>query len=135
MTGVPVARTYLPLTAADVAVLAETREVPAGAIVGIAVAPGTDEAGEYAAWLAAAALARSRGAAAALRVIASTDLDLALLAPAPGAAPTPVRIEGSLALRRFVAFHVDETVGGAESDLLWYDVTELAELLALLRTP
>jgi hypothetical protein len=164
VTPVPIARTYLPLTPADVAGLVAARELPAGARVGIAVAPGTDEAGEYAAWLAAAALARSEasqgdqspgqpsaafavggagsdavdrdavGAEGHLRVIASADLDVAVLSPAPGSAPTAVRIEGIVPLRRLVAFHVDEHVGGADADLLWYDVTELDALRALVLT-
>jgi hypothetical protein len=36
-------------------------------------------------------------------------------------------------LRRVVAFHVDENAGDeGTSDLLWYDATELDEVLRLL---
>jgi len=38
--------------------------------------------------------------------------------------------------RRIVSFHVDEEPGSTEpTDLLWYDVTELADVQALVDLP
>lgn len=128
-----VARTYLPLTPAEVRHLAEHRHTPTGELVGVAVAPGADEDVEYAAWLAAVTLAESAVVdAPARRVVAAADLDLGVLSPAPGPEPTAVRVTGPIDLRRIVAFHVDEEIGGGAEDLLWYDVTELPAVAALL---
>ena len=144
----PVARTYLPLSPTDLQALADDRELAAGA-VGVAVGPGAGEEAEYAAWLAAAELAADRvartedsaiGSASAggssevvmRRVIASADLDVAGLVPPVSAAPTAITVSGAVPLKRIVSFHVDERVGSGVEDLLWFDVSELDEVLALV---
>ena len=142
----PVARTYLPLSPTDLQALADDRELAAGA-VGVAVGPGGGEEAEYAAWLAAAELAGDRVAGAMAggslaggdgqtgrdrRVIASADVDLARLEPAVGVQPSAVTVSGSVPLKRIVSFHVDESVGSGIEDLLWFDVSELDEVLALV---
>ncbi len=140
-------RIYLPLTAADVQTLAGSGEVvPSGAY---AVTPALrsdlpaadEEEREFVAMsdavAAAGALRRSadRGAGAARRVVAAADLESAvvIVSPArPGQARSLVRLQGPVPLRRIVSFHLDEHPDG-DGDLLWYDVTELAEVSSLLR--
>ena len=42
----------------------------------------------------------------------------------------------ALERRRIVSFHIDEEAGDTEpTDLLWYDVTELADVRDLVDTP
>ena len=77
-------------------------------------------------------------------------------APPPGAASSPLptstppssctrpqptcrrgsRSSAPIERRRIVSFHVDEEPGATEpTDLLWYDVTELADVRALVDQP
>jgi hypothetical protein len=90
---------------------------------------------EHLAWLAATEEAAGRSAPRVLRrVVASADVDTATVLH-PGEPDTASRVELSapVDLRRVVSFHVDEEPGATgPTDLLWYDVTELAEVRALV---
>ncbi len=133
-------RVYLPLTADQVQDLhgAGRTAAPAGFTVTEALRralPQDDDEGlEYAALLAAAAAAgRARGSAVTRRVIAAADLPehtvqvpQATDRPDP-AGPAAVSVTAAVALRQVVSFHVDEHAGGTDdTDLMWWDVTELA---------
>ena len=142
-------RIYLPLTAADVQTLVRSGEVvPSGAY---AVTPalrsqlpsGHEEECEHLAMTdataAAGALRDARAGDArpdggGRRVVAAADVDAAAVVVTPARPGTPrsaVALQGPVALRRIVSFHLDEGPGG-EEDLLWYDVTELDEVSRLL---
>ena len=71
------------------------------------------------------------------RVIGSADVDAATVVhPSRPDVASRVEISAPLARRRFVSFHVDEEPGATDvADLLWYDVTELAAVRALLDQP
>lgn len=142
----PLTRVYLPLTPADLTALAEGRAlgpVPrhAHAVTPALGKPGlvTDEEElEHAAWVAATeeALAAS-GEAPGRRVIAAADVDAAVVVhPTSPDVPSRVEVSAPVERRRIVSFHVDEERGGTEpTDLLWYDVTELADVRALVDQP
>ena len=50
--------------------------------------------------------------------------------------PSRVEVAAPVERRRIVSFHVDEVAGSTEpTDLLWYDVTELADVRALVDQP
>lgn len=114
-----------------------------------------EEEREYAAWSAAADDAGSRAAQGRRRVIASADVDAAIVrrladgesddsepasstsasgSASGGAAPalTAVEVDGAVALPRIASFHIDEEPGGEIADLLWYDVTELDDVITLV---
>ena len=96
---------------------------------------GLEEEWEYAALTEAAeAAAVLQGTTVAKRVVAAADVD-------PGTVTSDgtrdslaaVTVSSAVSLRQVVSFHVDEEAGdqGME-DLLWYDATELDEVLRLL---
>ena len=135
----PLTRVYLPLTPADLTGLAQERPLgpaprPAHAVTPALGKPGlvTDEEElEHAAWVAATEEAGRR------RVVAAADVDAAVVG-FPTAADVPSRVEltAPVERRRIVSFHIDEEPGSSEpTDLLWYDVTELAAVRALLDQP
>jgi hypothetical protein len=68
------------------------------------------------------------------RVIGSADVDAATVVhPTAPDVPSRVELSAPLERRRFVSFHVDEEPGSNDAaDLLWYDVTELADVRALV---
>ena len=72
------------------------------------------------------------------RIVAAADVTPDLVGPAaPGgpAVESAVSILGSVALKRIASFQVGEGASGddgVDDDLLWYDVTELPVILALL---
>lgn len=136
----PLRRVYLALSPLAVAGLASAREIGPAPLAAFAVTSAMagrggsleDEQLEHEAWLAAAEAARPLSGGRARRVIAAADVDDALVRELAGAAAGRVEIDAPVPLRRIVSFHVDEEVGGTEpTDLLWYDVTELADVLAL----
>lgn len=134
----PRRRVYVPLTSTQLDALAAGREAGPAPVLGFVapagLAPSLVEEAEHAAWLRAAQEATAF-AAGGRRVVGSADIDNALLeevAQAPAGGPVHVEVGGPIALRRFVAFHIDEEPGGQDADLLWYDVTELAEVRDLL---
>jgi len=70
------------------------------------------------------------------RIVAAADVtpDCVGLAPGDSTVESAVSISDPVALKRIASFHVgDGTSDGSEEDgLLWYDVTELPVILALL---
>jgi hypothetical protein len=140
---VPLTRVYLALTPDDLAALSQGRPIGPPPLHAHAVTPALGRPGlatdeeelEHLAWLAATEEAAGRSAPRVLRrVVASADVDTATVLH-PGEPDTASRVELSapVDLRRVVSFHVDEEPGATgPTDLLWYDVTELAEVRALL---
>jgi len=137
-------RIYLPLDAAGVRRLAREREVGGargGGLRAFAVTEqverdhplGDEEEWEYAALSEACDAASSlRGGTGAKRVIVAADVDPAWVTAGTGSAAA-VLIASPVPLSKVVAFHVDETAGDdGLQDLLWYDATELDEVLRLL---
>lgn len=140
----PLRRVYLPLSPTLVTALPVTREIGPAPIMAYAVTPSMirrggaldDEELELQAWVAAAQAAERICGRQARRVIAAADVDdLMVEYPDPSTdSPWTVSLDAPVTLRRIVSFHVDEEPGGTGvADLLWYDVTELAEVVALLR--
>lgn len=143
----PRRRVYLPIAAEGLRELLQRGQLgpaPLNAFAAPAHTPANDlDEAEHQAWLAAAAAARA-SARGIRRVIASADVDGALVSEASDqqpassaragatAVPCAVEVDAPVPLRRFVAFHIDEHVGSDDYDLLWYDVTEIAGVLAIL---
>lgn len=141
-------RVYVPLTADGLTGLATSRQAGPAPVHGFSAPGGASEQAaeqvEHEAWLAAAGAARSLVSVGARRVIGSADVDSALIEelaviqpgslgrPPVPAGPVRVVVGAPIPLRHFVSFHVDEEPEGVDEDLLWYDVTELSEVLALL---
>ena len=142
----PLTRVYLPLTPDDLTALAEGRALGPAPRRAHAVTPALGKPGlvtdeeelEHAAWVAAAAEAvQPDGAPPRRRVIAAADVDAAIvLHPTSPDVPSRVEVSAPVERRRIVSFHVDEEPGCTEpTDLLWYDVTELADVRALVDQP
>jgi len=136
-------RIYVPLLPEAVRRLAADREIGPAPVAAFGVTErieradptGLEEEWEYAALTEAAdAAALLQGTTVAKRVVAAADVD-------PGAVSSDgtreslaaVTVASPIPLRQVVSFHVDEEAGdqGME-DLLWYDATELDEVLRLL---
>ena len=133
-------RVYLPLTAAGLRRLAADREVGPPPLQAFAVTDrvertlptGDEEEWEYAALTDAAEAAALGAGPGARRVVAAADVESGSV-QVDGGADSAVTLSESVPLRRVVAFHVDENAGDeGTSDLLWYDATELDEVLRLL---
>lgn len=132
-------RVYLPLTAADVRALADGATVGANGGYAVTAAlraaqPSADEEEYEFAALTEAAAAATGLAAGGRRVVAAADVDAEIVDDVSGPEPdTPAQIQliASVPLRRVVSFHVDEHPGSGQEDLLWYDVTELDEVVHL----
>lgn len=137
------ARIYLPLLPEAVRRLAADREVGPAPVAAFGVTgrieradpTGLEEEWEYAALSEAVdAAAELQGTTVAKRVVAAADVDPGVVSPdgtrdALGA----VTVSVAVALRQVVSFHVDEEAGNqGMEDLLWYDATELDEVLRLL---
>jgi hypothetical protein len=142
----PLTRVYLPLTPADLTALAEGRPLGPAPRNAHAVTPALGRPGlvtdeeelEHAAWVAATEEAiGAHGAAPRRRVIAAADVDAAVVVhPTSPDVPSRVEVAAPVERRRIVSFHVDEVAGSTEpTDLLWYDVTELADVRALVDQP
>jgi hypothetical protein len=142
----PLTRVYLALSSSDLAALAEGGSVGPVPVGAHAVTPALGRPGlvtdeeelEHAAWLAAVeeAGARTEGGSRR-RVVAAADVDASTVVhqTSPGE-PSQVELSAPVDLRRIVSFHVDEDPGGSDAtDLLWYDVTELADVRALVEGP
>ncbi|HEY8882527.1 MAG TPA: hypothetical protein VIM47_03930, partial [Dermatophilaceae bacterium] len=54
------------------------------------------------------------------------------VAPGSSIDESAVSITESLALNRIASFHVDGDLSSEDDELLWYDVTELPAILAIL---
>lgn len=99
--------------------------------------PGEDEEGlEYLALgeakQAALAAGRDRRLVVVAADVESEHLDVSQ--PAQGLSASRVTLREPVPLRRVVSFHLEETPAGSsdDPDLLWYDVTELDEVLRQL---
>ncbi len=136
-------RIYLPMTPDDVRRLAAERELGPGPLPAYAVtqrlerssAPDLDEEElEYAALTEAVERAATmQGTSVGKRVVAAADVDSSWVRGVEGDGLAAVEVSQPVPLRLVVSLHVDETAGdqGME-DLLWYDATELDEVLRLL---
>ena len=125
----------LALAAASATPLAAHAVTPLLGRTGLVV---DEEELEHAAWLAATREASGLTQGGAVRrVIAAADVDVALvLHPTEPDVPSRVHVAAPLERRRIVSFHIDEEAGDTEpTDLLWYDVTELADVRDLVDTP
>jgi hypothetical protein len=138
----PLTRVYLPVTPEDLETLASGGALgpvplPAHAVTPALGRPGltTDEEElEHLAWLAAADEAAAGVAEGVRRVVAAADVEVESVRH-PSVPEPPSRVELTEPLRRrdVVSFHVDEEPGAIEpTDLLWYDVTELDDVSALV---
>jgi hypothetical protein len=143
----PVVRVYLPAGAEMIRALAQSGEIDAGpdrpqlafAVTPelVALAPGLDEeALEYSAFTEAVAAAEQyREGPGDRRVVVAADADRPALETADGPV-SAVRLVAPVPLSRIASFHVDEegaaprpgTISDGADSLLWYDVTELAEV-------
>lgn len=130
-------RVYLGLLVDELAeVLADTR-LPERPAHGVTPAlrrldPGADDEDlEFEAMCQALDAARSLGAGR--RVVAAADVSGREASTGADGAAALLTGTTSIALEDVVSFHVEETageVGAGYDDLLWYDVTELAELVS-----
>lgn len=69
------------------------------------------------------------------RIVAAADVTPDLVgsaAPADSTVESAVSISDSVALKRIASLHVDDDDASEDDELLWYDVTELPVILALL---
>ena len=139
----PLTRVYLPLGPADLDALTGGRPIGPAPLAAHAVTPALGRPGlvndaeelEHAAWVAAADEAVGlTGGGSRRRVVAAADIDAAVvLHPTSPDVPSRVEVSAPVELRRLVSFHVDEEPGATDpTDLLWYDVTELAAVVALV---
>ncbi len=132
-------RIYLPLDARGVRRLSEDRAVGAGPVRAFAVTDrverslpsGDEEEWEYAALTDAVdAATELRVDGRSKRVVAAADVDPSLVSPGSGGALSAIQVSEPVPLSRIVSFHVDESPGDeGVDDLLWYDATELDEVL------
>ena len=141
----PLTRVYLALAPEHLAALARGGSVGPAPVAAHAVTPALGKPGlvtdeeelEHAAWLAAVdEAAEHSDGGIRRRVVAAADVDAATVAHrTTPVAPSQVELLAPVDLRRIVSFHVDEEPGATDpTDLLWYDVTELAEVRALVGT-
>lgn len=93
-----------------------------------------EEEWEYAALCDAAdAAGLLRESPGARRVVAAADVDPGWVELAKDTdTESAVVVAEEVPLRRVVAFHVDEAGGTDDDELLWYDATELDEVLRLV---
>ena len=136
-------RIYVPLLPEAVRRLATDREIGPAPLAAFGVTErleradptGLEEEWEYAALTEAAeSAALLQGSTVAKRVVAAADVDPSAVAPdGTRDSLAAVTVSTAISLRQVVSFHVDEEAGdqGME-DLLWYDATELDEVLRLL---
>jgi hypothetical protein len=133
-------RIYLPLDRTGLRRLAADRQLGPAPLrafavtdrVERAVPDGDEELWEYAALAEAAAAAGDSVGPGHKRVVAAADVEPAWV-NVEGDSDAAVVVREPVPLARFVAFHVDESAGDeGTSDLLWYDATELDEVLRLL---
>jgi hypothetical protein len=137
----PLARVYLPATAADLDALADGRPLGPAPVAAHAVTPALGRPGlttdeeelEHLAWVAAAEEAAGV-AAGGRRVVVSADVEAGSVShPTSPEVPSRVELTEPVLRRQVVSIHVDEDPGAEDpADLLWYDVTELDDVRALL---
>ncbi|HET7761088.1 MAG TPA: hypothetical protein VFL46_01930 [Phycicoccus sp.] len=137
----PLARVSLVATAADLDALAAGRPLGPAPLAAHAVTPALGRPGlttdeeelEHLAWVAAAEEAVGV-AAGGRRVVVSADVEAGSVShPTSPEVPSRVELTEPVLRRQVVSLHVDEEPGAADpADLLWYDVTELDDVRALL---
>jgi hypothetical protein len=136
-------RIYLPLNESGLRRLAVDRAVGGSPVHAFAVTdrverslPGGDEEDwEYAALTEAVEAATLvLPSLAERRVVAAADVDAGWVrGNGSGESLAAVEVSQPVPLARIVSFHVDESPGDdGMADLLWYDATELDEVLRLL---
>ncbi|MGL4744930.1 MAG: DUF6912 family protein [Dermatophilaceae bacterium] len=139
----PVTRVYLPIGRDAVDALASGRPLrcphPAHAVTEAVGRPGLvvdEEELEHLAWQAAVEHAAAFTAdGVRRRVVAAADIDGGVVIPAAGP-PSQVEVTAPVERSRVVSFHIDERPGATgSSDLLWFDVTEVDAVRALLDAP
>lgn len=140
----PLTRVYLPLTSEQLDMLGDGRDLGPAPLLAHGVTPalgrpgraGDEEGLEHLAWVAATQEAAGV-AGGARRVVAAADVDASSVTVPTGAdLPSRVEVTAPVPRSRVVSFHVDESAGDTgTADLLWFDVTELADVRALLRRP
>ena len=142
----PLTRVYLALTPADLDALAAEGTLGSPPRRAHAVTPAVGTPGlttdaeelEHLAWVAATeeaeGAAGDAGAAGVRRVVAAADVEAEAVAhPTAPDVPSRVEVTEPVHRRQVVSFHVDEEPGATgTADLLWYDVTELDDVRALL---
>ena len=139
-----VTRIYVPLNASMLRSLDKERVLRGApfhahavteAVRAAARAAGQDE------WEYTALSDAVRGSAALLtsresrRIVAAADVESEVVgSPAPGSFidESAVSISESVVLSRIASFHIDGDDSSEDDELLWYDVTELPAILALL---
>lgn len=133
-------RIYVPLTAASLARLVEQRAIVDGPSVhafGVtgrlerAHPGGDEEQWEYAALTEAVESADAYRGPAGRRLVAAADVDASSVSEV-GRSLASVDVAGPIPLSRLVSFHIDESAGDTGmGDLLWYDITELDQVVDL----
>ncbi|MGL4177175.1 MAG: DUF6912 family protein [Dermatophilaceae bacterium] len=135
----PVTRVYLPVDLDALDELAAGRPLAAPlaahAVTQAVGRPGLvvdEEELEHVAWLAAVEDAAALTGGTRRRVVAAADVDSVLVVPTEGR-PSRVDVTAPVERSRVVSFHIDENLGATgPEDLLWFDVTELDAVRALL---
>lgn len=135
-------RIYVPLDAAGLRTLARDGRLGAPPVTACAVTaaverafPGADlEELEYAALCDAVDLAGAlRAGPGDRRVVAAADVEEAWVGAHSGERsdiPSLVHVSHPVELAQVVSLHVDEDGAGGDDELLWYDVTELSQVVA-----
>lgn len=135
-------RVYVPLTSSTLADLVEHGRL-VGPLAAHAVTdalraawPGADEDdGEFAAMLAAGEESWSLRAAGdrPRRYVVAADVAAVTDAPDADAAPTAVRVEGDVVMKRVASAHVDtrdwDTDPDFDEDLAWFATQEITHLV------
>jgi hypothetical protein len=135
-------RVYLPLTPDMVRDLAQSRRIAPAPVAAHAVTPrleralsgAEEEEREYAALCDAAEASGALSAGTVVRrVVAAADVDPSWVEIRGDSSPglSSVSVTEPVPLRLVASFHVDEVPGRNEEELLWYDVTELPEVVRL----
>jgi len=139
-----VTRIYVPLNASMLRRLDKDRALTKTPILAYAVTEAVRAAARAAGqdeWEYTALSDAARSSAALLtsresrRIVAAADVPPEVVGPpAPENAidESAVSIAESVALNRIASFHVDDDNSTEDDELLWYDVTELPAILALL---
>jgi len=136
-------RIYLPLNAAGLRRLASDRAVSGSPVRAFAVTDRVERAlpaGDEEEWEYAALVEAVEAATLVLpslderRMVAAADVEPSWVSGnGAGDSLAAVEVSQPVPLARVVSFHVDETPGDdGMADLLWYDATELDEVLGLL---
>ncbi|HEV7196787.1 MAG TPA: hypothetical protein VGN19_12665 [Pedococcus sp.] len=137
-------RIYLPLNAVGLKHLSAARAVSGSPVRAFAVTDRVERslpAGDQEEWEYAALTEAVEAATLILptleekRVIAAADVDSTWVrGNGAGDSLAAVEVSHPVPLARIVSFHVDETAGDdGMSDLLWFDATELDEVLRVLQ--